>query len=150
MSDAPAAMARRFYDEIINGGNVDLVDELLADDFVEHEEPLPGMTPDRDGVKDFVRAVRTAFPDVRMTPEQILADDERVMIRYRMTGTHEGDFMGVPPTGRKVDLDGYDEARVVGGRAVEHWGAMDGAQLMQQLGALPEAAQTAESRPNTS
>ena len=140
---APADLALRFYDEIINGGNVDLVDELLTEDFVDHEEPFPGMTPDRDGVKDFVRAMRVAFPDLRMTPEQVLSDDERVMVRYRMTGTHDGDFLGMPATGRKVDLSGYDEARVVDGRCVEHWGAMDGAQLMQQLGAMPEAAPAA-------
>ena len=143
MAAAPADLARRFYEEIINGGNVDLVDELLTDDFVDHEEPFPGMTPDRDGVKDFVRAMRAAFPDIRMTPEQVLSDNERVMIRYRMTGTHDGEFMGMPATGRKVDMTGYDEARVVDGRAVEHWGAMDAAQLMQQLGAMPEAAPTA-------
>lgn len=143
MAAAPADLARRFYEEIINGGNVDLVDELLTDDFLDHEEPLPGMTPDRNGVKEFVRAMRAAFPDIHMAPEQVLSDSDRVMIRYRMTGTHDGEFMGIPATGRKVDMTGYDEARVVDGRAVEHWGAMDAAQLMQQLGAMPEAAQTA-------
>ena len=143
MAAAPADLALRFYEEIINGGNVDLVDELLTEDFVDHEEPFPGMTPDRDGVKDFVRTMRAAFPDIRMTPEQILTDDDRVMIRYRMTGTHDGEFMGMPPTGRRIDLTGYDEARVVDGCAVEHWGAMDGTVLMQQLGVMPEAAPAA-------
>lgn len=143
MAAVPAELARRFYDEVMNAGKLDVVDELCSADFVEHEEAFPGMTQDRDGVKDFVRVMRTAFPDLHITPESVLADDDRVMVRFRMTGTHDGDFMGMPPTGRKVDLTGYDEARVVDGRAVEHWGAMDGVELMRQLGAMQDAAQTA-------
>ena len=143
MAAAPADLALRFYEEVMNAGNVDLVDELCSEDFVEHEETFPGVSQNRDGVKDFVRMMRTAFPDLKLTPESVLADDERVMVRFHMTGTHDGEFMGMAPTGRRVDMTGYDEARVVGGRAVEHWGALDGAQLMQQLGVMPEAAQTA-------
>ena len=134
MAASPEALARRFYDEVLNAGNVDLVDELCTEDFVEHEEGFPGMSPDRQGVKDFVQVMRTAFPDLHMTPELILSDADHVMCRFRMTGTHDGEFMGMPPTGRRVDLTGYDEARVVDGRAVEHWGAMDSAKLMEQLG----------------
>lgn len=140
MAAGPADVARRFYDEVINAGNVELVDELCTEDFVEHEEAFPGMTQDREGVKEFVRVMRTAFPDLHMTAESVLADDDRVIVRFRMTGTHDGDFMGMPATGRKVDLTGYDEARVVEGRATEHWGAMDGMKLMEQLGAAPAAA----------
>ena len=140
MSVTPADLARRFYDEVMNAGDIDLVDELCSEDYVEHEEALPGMTQDRQGVKDFARAMRTAFPDLHVTPESILSEKDRVMIRFRMTGTHQGEFLGMPPTGRRVDLTGYDEARVVDGRAVEHWGAMDSGQLMEQLGVAPAAA----------
>jgi predicted ester cyclase len=75
-----------------------------------------------------------------MAPQTVMEQGDRVMARFRMTGTHRGEFMGVPPSGRRIDIEGYDEVRLVEGRASEHWGAMDGMALMQQLGAVPEGA----------
>jgi predicted ester cyclase len=98
------------------------------------------MPPDREGVKQFFTQMRTAFPDLHVEPVVIMEEGDRVIARFHMTGTHEGDFAGLPPTGRRVAIDGYDEVRIVGDRAAEHWGAMDGLVLMRQLGAVPEGA----------
>ena len=95
---------RRAYD-LINAHDIDAFGELLADDFVEHEE-LPGRGADREGVKDFFRVQIAAFPDLAMTVEDVVDGGDKVVARVRFTGTHDGDFMGMPPTGRAVDVAG--------------------------------------------
>ena len=142
MSATPSDRLRQFYAEVANDGAVDRIDEFITQDFVEHEE-FPGIAPGREGVKQFFSAMRTAFPDLRMEPVTMMADSDRVMARVRITGTHQGDFLGMPPSGRHVDIEAYDEVRFDGDRACEHWGAMDGLELMQQLGAIPEGAPAA-------
>ena len=133
----------QFYDEVVNANAVDRVDEFCTEDFVDHEE-FPGIPADRDGVKQFFRMMRDAFPDLHMTPLYIAQDGDHVMARFRMTGTHQGEFMGIPATGRHVDVGGYDEVRLTpdNERAIEHWGTLDAMALMQQLGAIPEGAPT--------
>ncbi len=132
-----ADTARRFY-ELISNGDIDGFGEMLAEDFVEHEE-IPGFSPDKAGVLEFFRANRTAFPDMKMEPEDILPCGEKVTIRLRLTGTHEGEFMGMPATGRKIDVPLIDITRFGDdGLAHEHWGVMDMMLMMQQLGAVPE------------
>lgn len=132
-----AATVRRFYD-LINGGDIDGFGSLLADDFVEHEH-LPGLEPTKDGVLAFFRMQKAAFPDMRMDVQDVIASGDRVVIRVRYTGTHGGDFMGMPATGRRVDVQLID---IMGmgedGLCHEHWGVMDQMTLMQQLGAIPE------------
>ncbi|HEX9416896.1 MAG TPA: ester cyclase [Gaiellaceae bacterium] len=132
-------LVQTFYEEVINGGDVDKIDELVSEDFVEHEE-FPGISPDRDGVKDFFRLLRSAFPDVHFTPEDVISDGELVASRFTMTGTHEGEFMGVPSSGRQVTVSGIDIIRVRDGKCVEHWGQFDALGLLQQLGALAAEA----------
>lgn len=127
--------AERFYQEV-SRGNLDFVDEALAEDFVEHED-IPGVAPGRDGVKELFATLKQAFPDLLLRAEDTVAEGDRVVIRFRLTGTHEGEFLGIAPTGREVDVTGFDMVRVEGGKAVEHWGATDMLKLMEQLGALP-------------
>ena len=132
-----ADTARRFY-ELISNGDIDGFGEMLADDFVEHEE-IPGFSPDKAGVLEFFRANLAGFPDMKMAPEDILPSGEKVAIRIRLTGTHEGEFMGIPATGRKIDVPLIDITRFGDdGLAYEHWGVMDMMAMMQQLGAVPE------------
>jgi steroid delta-isomerase-like uncharacterized protein len=134
-----AAAARRMY-ELINAGNVDAFGDVLADDFVEHEE-LPGLEPTKDGVKKFFRAYIAAFPDLRMDPEDVLESGDKVVARVRATGTHQGEFMGMPATGKAVDVRLIDIIRFGDdGLAREHWGVIDMLTMMQQLGAIPEGA----------
>ena len=134
-----AATLRRFYDSI-NAGDVDGFGELLADDFVEHEE-TPGLAPTKEGVKEFFRMYIAAFPNLRFDAEDVLASGDKVVARVRVTGTHEGEFMGMPATGKGVDVQAIDIVRFGDdGLAHEHWGVFDAMAMMQQLGVVPEGA----------
>jgi steroid delta-isomerase-like uncharacterized protein len=130
------AMAQRWYSEVMNEGNEDLIDELCAENFVDHD-PLPGTGPDRQGIHDFVKLVRSAFPDLQTTVDEIIAEGDRIAVRSTFRGTHEGDFMGIPATGKKVEVSNYDFVRFENDQAAEHWGTIDSAALMEQLGAVP-------------
>ena len=111
----------------------------LADDFVEHEE-TPGLAPTKDGVLQFFRMYRAAFPDLKMDPEDIIASGDKVVARVRATGTQDGEFMGLPPSGKRIDVQLMDIIRFGDdGLAHEHWGVFDAMTMMQQLGVVPEA-----------
>ena len=132
-----AETARGLY-AALNAGDVDGFGAMLAEDFVEHEE-TPGLAPTKDGVKEFFRMYRAAFPNLHMEPEDVLASGDKVVIRVRATGTHQGEFMGMPPTGKDVDVQLIDIIRFGGdGLATEHWGVVDLLAMMQQLGAIPD------------
>lgn len=132
-----AETVRRFY-SLLSDGDIDGFGALLAEDFVEHEE-TPGLAPTKDGVLGFFRIQRAAFPDLRMDPEDVLVDGDKVVARVRMTGTHEGELMGMPPTGRNVDVQLIDIIRFGDdGLAREHWGVVDSMAMMEQLGVVPD------------
>jgi steroid delta-isomerase-like uncharacterized protein len=127
---------RSAYDRI-NQGDIDGFAALLADDFVEHEE-TPGFPPTKEGVREFFRMYRAAFPDLHMDPEDVLASGDKTVARVRATGTHRGELMGIPPTGKHVDVQlidimQFDDA----GSVREHWGVIDTMSMMQQLGVAP-------------
>lgn len=129
-------LIKRFYTEVIGEGNLALIDELVSDDFVDHN-PMPGQSPSKDGVRYFVNTMRAAFPDLKTTTsEPALVDGNLEALYVVMTGTHQGELMGVEPTGRTVEFSGIDIIRVDGGKCVEHWGAADMMALMQQIGAV--------------
>jgi steroid delta-isomerase-like uncharacterized protein len=128
---------QEFYDEVINKGNLDAVDEFCTEDFVDHEE-FPGITPDREGVKQFFGMMRAAFPDLHAEVHDMIAEGDVVVARSTMTGTHQGEFMGVPASNTAIEVKGIDIVRVPDGRqASEHWGQMDSLTLLQQIGAVP-------------
>ena len=134
-----AVTVRRMYD-LISSGDIDGFGEVLADDFVEHEE-TPGLAPTRDGVLEFFRIQRAGFPDLRMHPEDVLVCGDKVVVRGTLTGTHQGELMGMPATGKSIDVPLIDIIRFGDdGLAREHWGVFDAMRMMQQLGAVPEAA----------
>jgi steroid delta-isomerase-like uncharacterized protein len=131
-----AATMRSAYDRI-NMGDIEGFGALLADDFVEHEE-TPGVPPTKEGVVQFFRMYRAAFPDLRMDTEDVLASGDKTVARVRATGTHQGELMGIPPTGKRVDVQlidimKFDDAGLVR----EHWGVVDTMAMMQQLGVIP-------------
>jgi steroid delta-isomerase-like uncharacterized protein len=133
------ATMQRAYD-LINAGDIDGFGDLLADDFVEHEE-TPGLEPTKEGVKAFFRMYVAAFPDLRFHPEDMIAGGDKVVTRARATGTHEGEFLGIPPTGRSVDVQLIDIVRFGDDDlGPEHGGVFDAMALMQQLGVIPEGA----------
>ncbi len=134
-----ATSIRRLY-ELISAGDIDGFGEQLADDFVEHEE-IPGLEPTKEGVKQLFRMYRAAFPDLRLEPEDVLVSGDKAVARVRATGTHQGEFMGMPATGKRVDVQLIDITRFGDdGLAREHWGVMDALGMMQQLGAIPAPA----------
>ena len=133
-----AAAMKRLYD-LINAGDIDGFGELLAEDFVEHEE-MPGLEPSKEGVKQLFHMYRAAFPDLRMEALDVLVSGDKAVARVRATGTHQGEFMGMAATGRSVDVQLIDITRFGDdGLAREHWGVFDALAMMQQLGAIPQS-----------
>ena len=132
------ATMRRLYD-LINEGDLDGFAAMLSDDFVEHEE-TPGFEPTKEGTVEFFRMQLAAFPDLRLHAEDILSSGDKVVTRARITGTHRGELMGIPPTGKNIDVQLIDIIRFGDdGRALEHWGLADMMAMMQQLGVVPGA-----------
>ena len=130
---------RRLYD-LLNAGDIDGFGALLADDFVEHEE-TPGLAPTKDGVLEFFRMYRAAFPDLRMDAEDVLASGDKVVARVRATGTHQGELMGMTATGKSVDMQLIDIMRFdENGLVAEHWGVVDTLVMMQKLGVADVSA----------
>jgi steroid delta-isomerase-like uncharacterized protein len=132
-------LIKRFYDDVIGKGEVDLIDELTTDDLVDHEEGLPGQPPGREGVRFFAKTIHDAFSDFRVkTMEPTLVDGNLEAARSIVTGTHTGAFLGVAATDKAVEFESIDIIRIDDGKVAEHWGVTDVTSLMQQLGALPE------------
>jgi predicted ester cyclase len=132
-----AASMRRFF-ELINAGDIDgFVDGLLADDFVEHET-MPGLPPDREGTRQQFKMIQAAFPNMQWDPQDILVDADKAVARVQFTGTNDGEFMGMPATGKDVIVQMIDIVRFgEDGLAREHWGVFDQMGMMVQLGAVP-------------
>lgn len=133
MSDLKALMSR-IIDEAFNRGDFDVFDELISDDFVEHEELPPGVPQGKAAPREMITMMRAAFPDLQVTVKDMLQDGSKVVTRSRFAGTHEGEFMGIPPTGNGFDIPVIDIVEFREGRAVAHWGVMDNAAMMEQLG----------------
>jgi len=137
------ALFRRTYEEILNAGDFSVADELVAPDFINHEAP-PGRDRGPESMRGLAGMLRTAFPDLRFTIEELVAEGDMVAGRLTMSGTHEGPLMGMPPTGRPVRQDHMHFVRFEGGKAVEHWGVRDDLGMMRQLGVVPGPGQTGE------
>lgn len=129
-----AAVARRFYDEVMSKGDLDALDEIIHDDFVEHENVPPGMPTDKNAPRAFVSMFRTSFPDFTATIEDMIQQGDKLVVRSRMSGTHQGEFMGVPPSGKSFDITAIDIVEFRDGKCVAHWGVTDTAAMMEQLG----------------
>ena len=127
---------QRLYD-LINAGDIDGFGRQLADDFVERDE-IPGLPPTKDGVVQYFRIMLAAFPDMRMDVQDSFASGDKAVARLRISGTHQGEFMGIPATGKPVSVNLIDITRFGDdGLAREHWGVADLLAMMQQLGVIP-------------
>lgn len=135
-AEAAKGVVRRNTEEVQGGGNFELFDELFADDFVDHT-PQPNTTPDKNGVRNLYQVLRAAFPDFRPEIHWQTVEGEIVTTYKTYHGTHQGSFLGVEPTGRKIHFETVDAMRVHDGKITEHWGVANLFSLMQQLGALP-------------
>jgi steroid delta-isomerase-like uncharacterized protein len=134
-SDAAKAVVRRNTEEVQGKGNFEVFEELFADNFVDHTTQ-PNMTPDKAGVRKLYTDIREAFPDFRAEIHWQLADGDRVTTYKTYYGTHEGPFLGVAPTHRKIHFESVDVMRVRNGKITDHWGAGNLLSLMQQIGGL--------------
>lgn len=127
-----ATLARMYA--VLNDHNLEGFSALLSEDFVEHETP-PGGFPTRDGTIEFFRMQMAAFPDLAILVDDVVDAGEKVVARYRITGTHEGELLGIPPTGRSVSMEAIDIFRFDReGLICEHWGVADQKGMMEQLG----------------
>lgn len=134
------AVARRFFEEVINAGRLEVMDELASPELVGHDTLPPGVW--ERGPEPYKRTVamfRSAFPDQHQEIEDEVAEGDTVAVRVTMTATHLGAFLGVAPTGRRVRYEGMDCLRFREGKIVEHWTATDDLSLMQQLGVIPSS-----------
>ena len=131
MSDSNKTLTRQFYDRF-NAGDLTIVDDLVSDDFVEHEV-FPGLEPNKTGLRQLFESFKAAFAGGKFEVDDLIAEGDKVFVRARMTGTHQGEFMGIPATGRTIDVGVADFIRFDNGLFVEHWGVMDTGALMQQL-----------------
>jgi len=130
-------LAKRFNDEVFTQGKVDVLDEIVADGYVEHQE-FPGLEPTKEGLKQFVSMFHAAFPDLKVETLAVGVDGDELWVHSVMTGTHKGEFAGIPATGKKVSLAMMDRVKTRDGKAVEHWGLSDDLGMMTQLGVIPE------------
>ena len=130
------AIARRVLEDAANGRNLELIDELLAPDYALHDPSNP-MVQDRETYKQFLGGHFTAFPDAKWTIDDIVAEGDRVVVRWTLTGTHEGPLMGIPPTGKSFAMSGISIYRMADGKVAEEWAVADVMGFMQQLGLLP-------------
>jgi predicted ester cyclase len=129
------ALIRRFYDEALNQRRPDLVQHLAVADYVEHD-PLPGQREGREGLRDRVEMLVGGLAST-YTIEDLVAEGDRVVVRWRNAGTQVGEFAGLPATNRAFDIAGIDIYRMEGGLAAEHWHVVDQLTMLQQLGVLP-------------
>ena len=128
---------RRLLEEVLNQGNMAALDELIHPDFVEREALPAGIPSTREGVDQFFALIRSGFPDMRVAIDDVVAEGDEVVVRSTWSGTHKGEFAGVPPTGKHVSFGVIDIVRIADGKIAEHWGQIDNLGLMQQLGAIP-------------
>nr|QIQ10822.1 hypothetical protein GLBDPPGF_00028 [uncultured bacterium] len=136
MSDTNKARVREFIARVLTGGDIEATGEYFEVDMVE-EVPLPGQGPGLDGLKETLTRLRTAFPDSRWTVEEQVAEGDKVVSRFVWTGTHEGEFLGIPPTRRPIDVWGTVIDRFSGDKIVSTRILMDTLGLMTQLGVVP-------------
>jgi steroid delta-isomerase-like uncharacterized protein len=140
MSEQNKAISRRLVEEAFNEGKLDVIDELVAPDFVNHDPSDPGGIRGPEGLKKFVRTYRSAFPDIRVTFEDQIAEGDKVVSRWSGSGTQKGELMGMPASGKQATVTGITIDRLEGGKIIESWNNWDTLGMLQQLGAVPEPA----------
>lgn len=136
------ALIRQFVEEILNQGNANALDELIAPDFVEHEELPPGIPSGLEGLRLMPAMLHSAFPDFKATIDDIIAEGDKVAVRMTWSGTQQGEWMGIPPTGKSISFAVIDIMLCAGGKLVEHWGLTDSMAMLTQLGVNPMPGQS--------
>jgi steroid delta-isomerase-like uncharacterized protein len=142
VSEENKTLVRRFFEEVVNDRNLDLLEELFAVDYIHHDPTLPpDMPPGLDGFKAVLTMFFDAFPDFRGTMEDLVGERDKVASRVRWRGTHQGELMGIPPSGNQVNFTLQAIHRIAEGKIVEGWINFDALGMMRQIGAIPEPGQ---------
>ena len=136
MSDANKEIARGLYRRL-NAGDFSVIDEVISDDFVEHES-VPGIEPTKAGVRQLFEMFHAAFEGASFEVDSMIGEGDEVVAMCRMTGVHKAEFMGIAPSGRAINVGVADQFRFEDGKVVEHWGVMDAAGMQHQLAGLPQ------------
>lgn len=144
MSEGDKSIIHRYFDETWNKGNLDVLNEIIADDCVNHDPANPGVRGP-EGYKQLIGMYRAAFPDTRFTVEDQIAEGDTVVTRWTAQGTHEAELMGIPATNKHVTVTGIDIHRISSGKIEEAWSNWDTLGLMQQLGVVPAMGEGGES-----
>jgi steroid delta-isomerase-like uncharacterized protein len=138
------AVVRRYGEDFWGKGNLAIADALFTPDIRDHHPELPNQAPGREGQQQVLSVFRTAFPDLQVTNDDIIAEGEKVVLRWTARGTHRGELLGIPPTGRQVTIRGIDILRLEGGKIAERWAESNSLELMQQLGVIPAPGQAGQ------
>jgi steroid delta-isomerase-like uncharacterized protein len=137
MSEENKALASRLYAGLAGQAGLSLADELVAEDFVDHNPPGPDIAPGREGLKQVFTEFNSAFPDMTLTVEDQVAEGDKVVSRLRFSGTQQGEYIGMPASGKSVSIGVIDIFRIEEGKIVERWGESDTLGMLVQLGAVP-------------
>jgi predicted ester cyclase len=136
MSEAEKALRRYWYEEVVNKGNIDLMDQVLGPGYLYHG-PSDARIDGIDGLKGALRQVLAAFPDISATVKEIVAEGNIVATRLTISAHHNGPYMGIPPTGKPVGFELTNFARFISGKIVEDWDNYDLLAIFRQIGAFP-------------
>lgn len=128
---------RRYAAEVWNSGNAEAIDTFIAADYVRHDAGIPMQIRGPDGIRQLFAVYRTGFPDINFSADLMMAEGDKVAVVWQMTGTHKGELMGIPATGKPVAIKATEIYRLAGGKIAEQWVAVDNLGMMQQIGAVP-------------
>lgn len=132
----------RYAEEVWNQGALDAVDRYIASDYIRHDPGLPAEVRGPEGIRQLVPMYRAAFPDIHFTAADVIAEGDRVVVRWDVCGTHRGELMGIAPTGREVRLTAIEIFRLANGKIAEQWVLVDNLGMLRQLGVFPPPAQS--------
>lgn len=127
---------KRYFEEAWNQGKLEVLDEIIAPNYVNHSPGMPNPPPGPEGLKPIIKGLRKAFPDLHFTIKNMVITENQVAIHSIMSGTHEGDLFGLPATGKKINVNQLQIERIENGKIVEHWRQSDDLGMMRQLGQM--------------
>lgn len=129
-------LIRRYFEEVWNNGKLDVLDEILSPDYINHNPGMPNPVPGPEGLKPIITEIRKAFPDLKYVIENMVVSDTQVAVQTTMHGTHQADFFGIPPTNKVIKVSQMQIERIVNNKIVEHWRVTDEITLLKQLGQM--------------
>lgn len=131
-------LIKRYFEEVWNQGKIDVLDEIISPDYINHSPGMPNPTRGPEGLKPIVSAIRKAFPDLKYVIENMVISDHQVAVHTTMYGSHVGDFFGLAPTNKSIKVSQMQIERIANNKIIEHWRVTDDLAMMRQLGQIKE------------